>query len=238
MSNTSRIKALTFDVFGTVVDYRSTIIKEGKQWNERKGLQVDWAKFADRWRSCYRPNMDRVMSGELPWMNLDALHKMALEKLLQEFEVEGLTEKEIDHLNRVWHRLEPWGDSVLGLQRLKQKFTISTLSNGNISLLTDMAKHSSLPWDVILSPSLVQTYKPDPAAYRMAIELLDLEPDQVMMVAAHQSDLQAAQKVGMKTAFVPRPLEFGWANIADQTPQLDFDVVARDFIDLAQQLGA
>jgi 2-haloacid dehalogenase len=235
--NLSGIKALTFDVFGTVVDYRSTIIREGEQWNQNKGLEVNWSRFADAWRASYRPNMNRVMSGELPWLNLDSLHLMVLRQLLEEFEIGNLSEEEIIHLNRVWHRLEPWGDSVAGLQRLKQKFIISPLSNGNVSLLTNMAKHSGLPWDLILSPEVIQSYKPDPKVYLMAIKLLDLQPDQVMMVAAHQHDLQAAQKLGMKTAYVFRPLEFGYEAIPDLRPEASYDVVARDFVDLAEQLG-
>jgi len=170
-------------------------------------------------------------------MNLDSLHRMALVALLKEFEVENLTDKEIEHLNRVWHRLEPWGDTVPGLNRLKQKFTICTLSNGNVSLLANMAKHSSLPWDVIFSPEVIKTYKPDPAVYRMAIKLLDLEPDEVIMIAAHQHDLQAAKKIGMKTAYVLRPLEYGYENIPNLVPEVSYDVVARDIVDLAQQLG-
>jgi 2-haloacid dehalogenase len=234
--NSRGIKALTFDVFGTVVDYRSTIIKEGNRLNETKDLKVNWAEFADAWRGSYRPNMNRVMSGELPWMNLDSLHMMALKQLLEKFKVEHLTEQEIIHLNQVWHRLEPWGDSVTGLQRLKQKFIISPLSNGNVSLLTNMAKHSGLPWDLILSPELIKSYKPDPNAYLMAINLLALQPEEVMMVAAHQHDLQAAKKLGMKTAYVPRPLEYGYEAIPDLRPESFNDVVARDFVDLAQQL--
>jgi 2-haloacid dehalogenase len=231
------IKALTFDIFGTVVDYRSTIIKEGERLNERKGLEVNWAAFADAWRGEYRPTMDRILNGELPWMNLDALHLMVLRELLKKFEVENLTEEEIIHLNRVWHRLEPWGDSVAGLQRLKQRFIISTLSNGNISLLTNMAKYSGLPWDLILSPEVIKSYKPDPEVYLMAIRSLDLQPDEVMMVAAHQHDLQAAKKLGMKTAHLLRPLEYGYDAIPNLKPEVAYDVVARDMVDLAQRLG-
>ncbi|RXY99904.1 haloacid dehalogenase type II [Fictibacillus sp. S7] len=235
---TNGLKALTFDVFGTVVDYRSSIIKECEKLNEMKDLELNSPKFADAWRGAYRPNLDRILSGELSWMNLDSLHLMVLRKLLDEFEINHLTEEEIIHLNRVWHRLEPWGDAVPGLQRLKQKFIISPLSNGNVSLLTNMAKHSGLPWDLILSPEMIKSYKPDPNVYHMAIDFLDLQPNEVMMVAAHQHDLQAAKKLGMKTAYVFRPLEYGCEAIPNLMPEENYDVVARDFIDLAQQLGA
>ena len=234
----SGIKALAFDVFGTVVDYRSTISREGLALNAVKGLSVDWAHFADAWRGRYRPNMDRVMRGELPWTNLDGLHRMALDELLAEFGVaDQLSERDKDDLNRVWHRLEPWPDSVAGLARLKRQYTLATLSNGNVALLVDMAKHSGLPWDVIFSAELTRAYKPDPATYQMAPRLLGLEPGEVMLVAAHQSDLRAAQAQGLRAAFVPRPLEFGPEHPADPTPDPAFDLVASDFLDLADQLG-
>jgi 2-haloacid dehalogenase len=237
-SRYAQIKALTFDVFGTAVDYRSTIIREGGRLNATRGLTVDWARFADAWRGQYRPNIDRVARGELPWMNLDALHRRALDELLAQFGITTLTEEEIADLNRVWHRLEPWPDAVAGLERLRQRYIVATLSNGNVSLLVNMAKHSGLPWDCILSAELARVYKPDPAVYHMAAGLLGLRPEQVMMVAAHQSDLRAAQAQGLRAAFVSRPLEHGPDAIPDQTPDPAFDVVASDFLDLAHQLGA
>lgn len=233
----SEVKALAFDVFGTVVDYRSTILREGAALNADKGLTVDWGRFADAWRGRYRPSMDRVMRGELPWTNLDGLHRMALDELLAEFDVTSLSERERDHLNHVWHRLEPWPDAVAGLTRLKTKYTLGTLSNGNVALLVDMAKHSALPWDVIFSAELVHAYKPDPATYLMVPRLLGLEAGEVMLVAAHPSDLQAAQAQGLRTAFVPRPLELGPELPPDPTPDAGFDLVAGDFLDLASQLG-
>lgn len=232
------VKALVFDVFGTVVDYRGTIIHEGEVWNRQKGLSVDWAAFADAWRGRYRPSMERVMKGELPWTKLDRLHRMVLDELLVEFHIEGLSEEEKVYLNQVWHRLQPWPDSVPGLSRLRQHFVLATLSNGNVALLTNMAKYSSLPWDCILSAELVHAYKPDPRTYRMAYELLDLQPEEVMMVAAHQDDLRAAQTQGLSTAFVPRPLEHGPDKQLDLTPDPSFEIVATDMLDLAQQLGA
>ncbi len=236
------VKALAFDVFGTVVDWRGTIIREGAEWNREKGLDVDWSRFADAWRGRYRPSMDRVMRGELPWTGLDALHRLALDDLLAEFGVAGLKEADKDRLNRVWHRLDPWPDAVAGLARLKARFILATLSNGNVALLVNMAKRAGLPWDCILSAELARAYKPDPAVYRMAADLLGLRPHEVMMVAAHPDDLRAARAQGLRTAFVPRPLEFGPAPggspAPDPTPDSNFDVVAADFLDLARRLGA
>lgn len=232
------IRALVFDIFGTVVDWRSTVIVEGERLNAEKGLTVDWGRFADEWRGTYAPSMARVRDGELPWTNLDALHRMALDDLLPAHGVTGLSETEIDHLNRVWHRLKPWPDSVEGLTRLKTRFTIGTLSNGNVALLTNMAKSAGLPWDVILSAELVRAYKPDAACYRSAADFLGLQVDQVMLVAGHKSDLWAAQKVGLRTAFVSRPLEFGPTYAANAAGGPAFDYEATDFLDLASQLGA
>jgi len=234
----AQVRALTFDVFGTVVDWRGSIIREGEALGRDKGLAVDWASFADAWRAEYKPSMDKVRRGELPWTKLDELHRQSLERLLDRFGIGGLSEDEKDHLNRAWHRLSPWPDAVEGLTRLKGGFIIATLSNGNVALLTNMAKHAALPWDCILSAELAHHYKPDPEAYLTAAELLGLEPFQVMMVAAHQDDLRAARAAGFKTAFVPRPMEFGAAKVPDPSPDPDFDVVASDFVDLAAKLGA
>lgn len=234
----SAVKALVFDVFGTVVDWRSTVIREGTELGRAKGLQVDWAKFADAWRGGYGPSMDKVRKGEMPWTSIDVLHRMILDRLLEQFHITGLSEAEKDHLNRVWHRLDPWPDSVLGLTRLKRRFIISTLSNGNIGLLTEMAKHAGLPWDCVLSGELVKHYKPDREVYLMAADLLGLRPDQVMMTAAHKGDLQAAKKAGLKTAFVPRPLENGPGRKVDTSPDPAIDLIASDFNDLAGKLGA
>jgi len=233
----NEVKALTFDVFGTVVDYRSTIIDEGEQLNRQKGWQIDWAAVADAWRGRYRPFMERVAHGDLPWTKLDTLHRMALEEILEELHITGLSEEEKTHLNFVWHRLRPWHDAVAGLTRLRTRFTLATLSNGNVSLLVDMAKHSHLPWDCIFSAELARAYKPDPRVYRLAIELLSLQPHEVMMVASHQNDLRAAQAEGMRTAFITRPLEFGRHHIPNMTADPSFDIVATDLIDLANKLN-
>jgi 2-haloacid dehalogenase len=231
------VKALTFDVFGTVVDWRSRIIREGEELGKRKNVDVDWAKFADAWRAGYGPGMDRIRKGELPWMKIDQVHRIILDRLLAEFNVSGLNEAEKDHLNRAWHRLDPWPDAVQGLARLKKKYVIATLSNGNISLLTNMAKHAGLPWDCILSAELAKRYKPDREVYLMAADLLGLSPQHVMMVAAHTGDLRAAKSAGMKTAYVPRPRERGPQGKAEP-PDADFDVVVKDFHELADKMGA
>jgi 2-haloacid dehalogenase len=231
------VKALTFDVFGTVVDWRGSITAEGRKLGRRKKLAVDWVAFADGWRAGYRPAMDRVRRGDLPWMNIDTLHRMILDDLLVRFRIDGLPEPEKDHLNRAWHRLAPWKDSVAGLKRLKKKFVIATLSNGNVALLTNMAKHGGLPWDCVLSAELFGHYKRDREVYEGAARLLGLAPGQVMMVAAHKDDLDAAAATGLRTAFVARPMERGDPAKADVAPEARFDVNAKDFADLAQQLG-
>lgn len=233
----SYVKALTFDVFGTVVDWRSSIIKELNSFGESKGIIADWEAFADKWRGGYAPAMDQVRKGEIPWTNIDELHRMVLDRLLNEFEITDLSEDEKVHLNKAWHRLAPWPDSVEGLSRLKQKFIIATLSNGNISLLVNMAKHSGLPWDVILSSELARHYKTDKEVYMKALSLLDLRPEDLMMCAAHQDDLLAAQALGLKTAYISRPLEFGPERKNDATDDMPFDIIANDIVDLAEKLG-
>lgn len=231
------IKALAFDVFGTVVDWRSTVIREGRALGTAKGLDVDWAAFADAWRDGYGPAMNRVRNGELPWKTIDELHRLILDGLLERFAITGLDEAEKDDLNRVWHRLDPWPDAVEGLTRLKSRFIIASLSNGNVALLVNMAKHGGLPWDAVLSAELAGRYKPDREVYLKAADLLGLEPAAVMMVAAHKGDLRAAAKAGLRTAFVPRPRERPNRQI-DLSVDGEFDVSAKDFVDLASKLGA
>jgi len=232
------VKALVFDTFGTVVDWRSSVAAEVAALAKQKGLPVDAAKFADAWRAGYGPSMNRVRSGELPWTKLDALHRMTLDRILVDFKIAGLSEAEKASLNRAWHRLRPWPDAVAGLTRLKKKFTIAPLSNGNISLMTDLAKHAGLPWDVILGAELVRHYKPDREVYQSAADILDLQPAEVMMVAAHLGDLRAAKSVGLKTAFVTRPLEFGPDGKPDLKADTSVDLSATDFNDLAARLGS
>ena len=237
MADLDSVQALTFDVFGTVVDWRRSIIREGEVLGRAKGLTVDWAKFADTWRGLYQPMLSRVRNGELPWTKLDTLHRMSLDRLLVDFGIAGLSEAEIDHLNRAWHRLDPWPDAVEGLTRLRRRFILATCSNGNVAMMVDMARRAGLPWDAILGAETARHYKPQPEAYLITAELLGLRPEQCMMVAAHNGDLAAAAGCGLRTAFVPRPEEHGPGQNTDLAPRRDYDAVAKDFVDLALKLG-
>ncbi|MEW6145140.1 MAG: haloacid dehalogenase type II [Thermodesulfobacteriota bacterium] len=236
--NISGVKALTFDVFGTVVDWRSSIIRECGALGKTKGIEADWEKFADAWRGGYAPAMNMVRTGELPWMSIDKLHRMVLDRLLIGYGIEGLSEDEKDNLNSAWHRLDPWPDSVEGIERIRKRFIAATLSNGNVSLLVEMAKRAGISWDCVLSSELSKHYKPDSEVYITAAGLLGLDPRNVMMVAAHTDDLLAARSVGFKTAFVARPLEFGPSGRTEDAEGLPFDVIASDFLDLADKIGA
>jgi len=231
-------RALAFDVFGTVVDWRSSVIRQLEEFGQRHGLQQDWPSFADNWRAGYAPAMDRVRRGELPWTRIDDLHRMILEEHLGAAGITSICVEEVDELNRAWHRLDPWPDSVPGLTRLKERFIITTLSNGNMSLLTNMAKRAGLPWDCVISAELFHHYKPDREAYLGCADLLGVAPDELMLVAAHPGDLRAAREAGLRTAYVDRPLEFGPGREAHHTEPDEFDVAATDFVDLAKQLGA
>jgi 2-haloacid dehalogenase len=230
------VKALTFDVFGTVVDWRSSITEEGRAVGRRTGIEADWEAFADAWRSKYQPSMSRVRNGEMPWTNLDSLHRTSLDELLEELGIDELDEQERDHLNRAWHRLNPWPDSVEGLTRLKQKYILATLSNGNVALLVDMAKNAGLPWDAILGAEVARHYKPQPQSYLTTAALLDLASHECMMVAAHNGDLVAASALGLRTVFVLRPTEYGPNQQTDLQAEHRFDIVSESFIDLASQL--
>lgn len=231
------VEALTFDVFGTVADWRGSIQRLGERFGRERGLVVDWGALADAWRAGYRPAMDRVRRGEWPWMNLDHLHRRILDEILPRFGLGGLGEPDRLTLVRFWHQLDPWPDVVAGLRRLKRRYLVATLSNGHVRLLANMARRADLPWDVILSAELARQYKPDPSVYRTAAELLDLEPSEVMMVAAHGDDLRAAAAVGFRTAFVRRPLEHGEPGRAAEEAEAQFDLVAEDFLALAEALG-
>ena len=233
----STVKALVFDVFGTVVDWRGSIVREARALARARKLDLNPEAFADAWRAGYKPAMARVRSGELGWTKIDALHRIILDDLLERFAVRGLKESEIENLNRVWHRLRPWPDSRSGLKALKKHRIIGTLSNGNVSLLTNMAKAGGLPWDCIFSGENFHHYKPDPETYLGACELLSLEPAQVMMVSAHKDDLFAAKACGLATAFVRRPLERGPGVKVDLKAERAFEINADDFLDLARHLG-
>ncbi|MDA0359654.1 MAG: haloacid dehalogenase type II [Proteobacteria bacterium] len=230
-------KALIFDVFGTVVDWRGSITREARALAEQKGIRLNAGRFANEWRSGYQPAMDRVRKGELPWLNIDALHRLILDELIPKFQLNQLSEEELNTLNRAWHRLKPWPDSVRGLKLLKKTYTISPLSNGNFSLLNNMAKHSGLPWDCIISAELFGHYKPDPETYLGSAKLLDLEPEEVMLCAAHKDDLLAAQACGLKTAFIKRPREFAPSVKLDLSSDERFDFNVDSILDLADQLN-
>jgi len=221
-----------------VVDWRSSLIADFTQWSATRGIKADWTALVDGWRAVYTASMDDVRKHpERGYMILDKLHRQSLEKLVAQLAIEGLTEADLQYLTSGWHRLHPWADSVAGLTRLKTKYIISPLSNGNVALLTNMAKFAGLPWDLILSAELFEHYKPDPESYLGAARVLCLAPGEVMMVAAHNHDLRAAQKLGLKTAFVARPTEYGPLQKHDFEAKGDWDIVARDFGGIADRLG-
>ena len=227
------VKALAFDVFGTVVDWRSSIIEQFQAFGREKGITVNWEAFVDDWKNCYRPSMDAIREGSVPWTNVDGIYRKKLDLLLGEYRIAGLSEAETTRLNRAWHWCKPWPDVVAGLTQLKGKYVLSTLSNGDVACLVNMAKHSGLLWDCILCAEIFRHYKPDPEVYRGAIELLGWEPEEIVMVAAHNYDLRAARSHGMRTAFVPRLLEYGPGQNSDLEPEEDWDVVVGDFKELA-----
>lgn len=231
------VKALLFDVFGTVVDWRSSIIDDLSQWGQARGITADWTSFTDEWRGLYQPAMEEVRSGRRAWTILDVLHRESLETLFRKHGIAGLSEADKQHLNTAWHRLRPWPDSVGGLVRLKTRFIIGPLSNGNIGLLTRMAKHAGLPWDVILGAEAARAYKPLPEAYLRSADLLNLAPSEVMLVAAHNGDLAAAATQGLRTAFVARPTEYGPHQKEDFKAERAWDIVTDSFHGVADALG-
>jgi 2-haloacid dehalogenase len=237
MAAKDNVQALLFDVFGTVVDWRSSIIEDLGRFGAAKGLKADWAAFADDWRGLYQPAMDEVRSGRRPWTILDVLHRESLDKLIAKYGFSGLSEADKVHINKVWHRLKPWPDTVAGLTRLKSRYIIGTLSNGNVGLLSRMAKHGGLPWDVVLGAETARAYKPLPQAYLANAELLNLAPGQVMLVAAHNGDLAAAAECGLRTGFVARPAEYGPHQKRDFKADRDWDVVTDSFTGLAAAMG-
>tara|TARA_B100001540_G_scaffold125410_1_gene111911 strand:+ start:285 stop:998 length:714 start_codon:yes stop_codon:yes gene_type:complete len=231
----NEVKALVFDVFGTVVDWRTSIINECEILGQQKHIDIDWSKFVDDWRAGYRPAMDKIRNDGEKWRVLDELHMDILLELLKSHSI-SLNSDEINHLNKCWHRLHPWKDSVNGITRLNSKFITATLSNGNVGLLTNMAKFAKLPWTCILSAEIFKHYKPDDEVYRGAANILDLKPDQVMMVAAHKSDLLAAKSNGLVTAYINRPNEFGSYSVEVEDVEKDIDIWASDLESLADQL--
>src|SRR4030088_2439128 len=229
MSDISAVKALVFDVFGTVVDWRTSLIADFTKWSAERGIAADWTALVDGWRAVYAASMDEVRKHpERGNLILDTLHRQSLAKLVAQFSIPGLNETDLDYLTMGWHRLHAWTDSVAGLTRLKTKYIIGPVSNGNVALLTNMAKFAGLPWDLVLSAELFEHYKPDPETYLGAARLLGLAPEQVMMVAAHNHDLKAAQLQQVKAAFVARPTEYGPLQKYDFEATGDWDIVAKD----------
>lgn len=224
---------LAFDIFGTVVDWHGSIEREVAA----RHPAVDANAFALAWRAGYQPAMQRVRAGELGWTRIDELHRLILDGLLPRFGLAHLSETERADLNRAWHRLDPWPDAVAGLTRLKSRFTVCTLSNGNIGLLTNMAKRAGLPWDCILSAEVFHAYKPDPRTYLGVAQTFDLPPEQVMLVAAHQDDLAAARACGLQTTYIERPWEFGVKQPKDVSADPANTLHARDLLQLAERLG-
>jgi 2-haloacid dehalogenase len=237
MAQLSDIRALTFDVFGTTVDWCSGIAREAEAVLGRRGHRLDWVAFANRWRREYQPAMEEVRSGRRGYVTMDVLHREMLDVALGEFGVTDLTATEKDDLALAWRRLPPWPDTVEGMTRLKRRFTLVALSNGNIALISEMAKRGGLPWDVILGADIVQTYKPMPALYDSAPRLLDLKPSQVMMVACHTWDLDHAKERGLQTAYVRRPDEYGPGAAISKPPAETYDLQVGSFVELAEALG-
>jgi 2-haloacid dehalogenase len=236
----SELRALVFDVFGTVVDWREGVARELAAFVRRHAVAgVDAHALADAWRRRYQPAMEACRSGRRPFTRLDVLHRENLEAILVEHGVEpgAVTAAELDDLNRAWHRLDPWPDAIAGLSRLKSRFIIAPLSNGNVALLLNMAKRAGLPWDAILGAEVAGAYKPMPEAYLRTVGILGLRPGEVCLVAAHNGDLAAARACGLQTAFVLRAREHGPGQTTDLAAAQAWDYVASDFIDLADQLG-
>ena len=236
MTPPSGIKVLAFDVFGTVVDWRSGVAAEIAAIAKERHLTVDTPAFADRWRSKYLPYLSRVRSGEMPWQVLDGVHRASLRELINELSLQSLTEADLDRLVFAWHHLPPWPDAVGGMSRLRSRYVLTTLSNGGMAHLVDLNRAAHLPFDCVLSVELVRTYKPDPRVYRLVPDLLAVRPEESMMVASHSYDLAAAAGQGMRTAFVRRPHE--WGTGKPEKLDISVDIVADDFLDLASQLGA
>jgi 2-haloacid dehalogenase len=233
------IRACLFDVFGTVVDWRSSVSRDLAAFAGQKGISgIDWLEFAIEWRKLYQPSMDEVRSGRRPFTILDVLHRESLDQLIRRYALKGLSAADVEHMNRAWHRLAPWPDAVKGLARLKTKYIIAPCSNGNIALMVNLAKHAGLPWDCILGAETARAYKPLPEAYLASCRQLGLSPSSVLMVAAHNGDLAAAKAQGLNTAFVARPAEHGPGQTTDLVAdKACVDIAPGDFLELAAQLG-
>lgn len=237
----SGIRALVFDVFGTIVDWRSGVARDAAPFLARQGRKdIASTDFADAWRRRYSPSMEEVRSGRRPFTRLDVLHRENLDAILIDYGIDprAVPATELEDLTLAWHRLNPWPDVVAALTRLKAGYIIAPLSNGNIILMIDMAKRAGLPWDAILGAEVVQAYKPTPEAYLRTLETLAMRPEEVCLIAAHNYDLAAARVCGLKTAFIPRPTEHGTGQTSDLTAEQEWDFIAKDLGDLATQLGS
>ena len=230
------VKALFFDVFGTLVDWRSGVAREAQSLLKPLGHALDWTAFADAWRDQYQPAMEEVRSGRIPYTKLDVLHRRTLKTILARFGLDELGEVELDRLTLAWHRLDAWKDVPAGLARLRQKYLIAPVSNGNIALMCDLARRNDLRWDAILGADLARDFKPAPAVYLAAVEAFNLTPGECMMCAAHSGDLEAAAGNGLRTAFIARPQER--PGVAETTPNTPVDILAGSTLELAAHLGA
>jgi len=230
------LRALFFDVFGTLVDWRSSVAREASQILHPQGFALDWAAFADAWRGEYQPGMEEVRSGKIPFSKLDVLHRRNLERFLPRFGVKNLSDAMLHELTLSWHRLDAWPDVPAALVRLKRKFMVAPVSNGNISLMVDLARRNNFPWDAILGAEIAGDYKPKPGVYLAACAAFDLKPEQCMMVAAHSNDLAAAAQCGLRTGHIARPDEHG-PGTGETAPTMPVDVAAVDLADLATKLG-
>lgn len=230
------VRAILFDVFGTIVDWRTSVVRQLDAFGASRGLHADWAAVADGWRGEYQPAMEEVRAGRRAWTILDVLHRETLERVLERHGIRGVAGTDLDELTLAWHRLDPWPDAVPGLTQLRRRYTIGTLSNGNTALLRDLAAHGGLPWDAILGAETAKAYKPVPEAYLRCVAALGLQPPQVMLVAAHNGDLAAASDQGLRTGFIPRPTEHGPGQRRDLEPEGPWDVVAADCLDLARRM--
>jgi len=231
------VKALVYDVFGTCVDWRNGVARDAERILKPLGYKIDWLAFADAWRALYQPSMEEVRSGRQPFVTLDILHRRMLDQIRPKFGLEKLANQVADDLNLAWHRLDTWPDTVPGFVRLKRKFILAPCSNGNIALMVDIARRNSIPWDAILGSEIARDFKPKPAVYLMTAAALNLQPNEVMMVAAHSDDLRQAASNGLRTAHVARPGENG-PGTGESAPRVPVDFAAKSMEDLASQLGA
>jgi 2-haloacid dehalogenase len=230
------VKALVYDVFGTCVDWRNGVARDAERILKPLGYRIDWLAFADAWRALYQPRMEEVRSGRQPFVKLDILHRRMLDQIRPKFGLEKLDKQIADDLNLAWHRLDAWPDVVPGFVRLKRKFMLAPCSNGNIALMVDIARRNNLPWDAILGSEIARDFKPKPAVYLMTAAALNLQPNEVMMVAAHSDDLRQAASNGLRTAHVARPGENG-PGTGESAPRVPVDFAAKGMEDLASQLG-